>query len=172
MRVMTRNNVVNQNPAQRTTVAPAPARAGGSGANPDVAPDAPPPFPAIPRGGGRVIVDRDGDRTVITTTQVPPQMMLMARRAQETAFGLMGMLMIIVILGPFARMWARRIEKKSEMNAFGNNASLLQQQLVQLQQSVDAMSVEVERIGESQRFQSKLLYEKRVAEPPTYRSST
>jgi hypothetical protein len=33
-------------------------------------------------------------------------------------------------------------------------------QLEQLQQSVDAMSVEVERISESQRFQSKLMLEK------------
>jgi hypothetical protein len=117
----------------------------------------------IPSRGGRLIVDRDGDRTVYTTTSMPPDMMHMAKRAQETAFGLMGMLMAIVILGPFARLWARRIEKRGDMDrvsAATNNEKLLQQQLVQLQQSVDAMSVEVERISESQRFQSKLLNEK------------
>ncbi|MDB4917176.1 MAG: hypothetical protein JWM95_4820 [Gemmatimonadetes bacterium] len=120
-------------------------------------------YAPVPRGGGRLIVEEDGDRTVYTTTELPPQMLMMAHRAQQTAFGLMGMLAVIVIVGPFARMFARRIEKRAErdmMGAAGTNAQLLQQQLLQLQQSVDAMSVEVERISESQRFQSKLLYEK------------
>jgi hypothetical protein len=46
------------------------------------------------------------------------------------------------------------------LDTAGLNAQRLQQQLVELQQSVDAMSVEVERISESQRFQSRLLHEK------------
>jgi hypothetical protein len=87
--------------------------------------------------------------------------MLLTERAQETAFGLMGLLVVIVILGPFARMWARRIEKRPELARVDNNAQLLQQQLFQLQQSMDAMSVEVERISESQRFQNRLMGEKR-----------
>ena len=114
----------------------------------------------IPRGGGRWIVEKDGNRTTITSTSLPPQFIRVAERAQETAFGLMGMLVVIVILGPFARMWARRLEKRAEMAAAGANSQLLQKQLIELQQSVDAMSVELERISESQRFQSKLLYEK------------
>jgi hypothetical protein len=117
----------------------------------------------IPRGGGRLIVQDDGDRTVFTTTQIPPQMMVLAHRAQQTAFGLMGLLALIIIVGPFARMWARRLEKRSDMGAASMaaiNAQQLQQQLKELQQSVDAMSVEVERISESQRFQSRLLHEK------------
>ena len=141
----------------------------GSAGSPVLAPAAPAapaapraPLP-IPRGGGRITVEEDGDRTHYTFTSVPPQMMYIAHRAQQTAFGLMGMLAAIVILGPFARMWARRIEKSGDMKAAraaGQNAELLQQQLLQLQQSVDAMSVEVERISESQRFQSRLLHEK------------
>ena len=87
--------------------------------------------------------------------------MLLTQRAQETVFGLMGLLVVIVILGPFARMWARRIEKRPELERVDKNAQLLQQQLLQLQQSMDAMSVEVERISESQRFQSRLLGEQR-----------
>lgn len=127
------------------------------------APPAAPVFTPIPRGGGRVIVEQDGDRTSYTFTSVPPQMMVLAHRAQETAFGLMGLLLAIVVLGPFARMFARRLEKRGDMEAMraaGANAELLQQQLHQLQQSVDAMSVEVERISESQRFQSRLLNER------------
>lgn len=124
--------------------------------------EAPVALPPIPQGGGRWIVDRAGDRTVFTTTAVPPEMMVLAQQAQETALGLMGLLLTIVILGPFARMWARRLGNRGDRNAVGvmGSNALLQQQLQQLQQSVDAMSVEVERIGESQRFQSKLLHEK------------
>jgi hypothetical protein len=66
-----------------------------------------------------------------------------------------------VIVGPFARMWARRIEKRPELERVDHNAQLLNQQLMQLQQSMDAMSVEVERISESQRFQSRLLGERK-----------
>jgi chromosome segregation and condensation protein ScpB len=39
----------------------------------------------------------------------------------------------------------------------------LHRQMEQLQQSVDTMSIELERVSESQRFQSKLLYENRGA---------
>jgi hypothetical protein len=85
--------------------------------------------------------------------------MPLANLAQETALGLMGLLAAIIILGPFARMIARRLERRPEVKAAADNARLLQQQLEQLQQSVDAMSLEVERIGESQRFHTKLLHE-------------
>jgi hypothetical protein len=138
--------------------APQPARA------PD-APDAPRPdvadFGPVPRGGGRVIVDEQGDRTAFTVVSVPPQLMPLARMAQETAFGLLGLIAAIIILGPFARMFARRMDRKHEMKATVDHNRALQEQVAQLQQSIDAMSVEVERIGESQRFQSKLLVEKK-----------
>jgi hypothetical protein len=123
--------------------------------------EAPLTLTRIPDGGGRLIVERQGNRTVFTTAGLPPDVMLLTQRAQETAFGIMGLLAVIVIVGPFARMWARRIEKRAELERVDHNAQLLQQQLVQLQQSMDAMSVEVERISESQRFQSRLLGEKR-----------
>ena len=115
----------------------------------------------IPDGGGRVTIDRVGDRTIITSSAVPSGVMPLAIMAQETAFGLVGLLAAIIILGPFARMFARRMDRRTEINAVGENAQVLQQQLRELQQSVDAMSLEVERISESQRFQSKLLHEKR-----------
>ena len=134
-------------PAAPTTpaIAGAPASAG------------PATLAPIPEGGGRIIIDRQGDRTIFTTASLPPDVMLLTERAQETAFGLMGLLAIIVIVGPFARMWARRIEKRAELERVDRNGQLLQQQLMQLQQSMDAMSVEVERISEAQRFQSRLL---------------
>ena len=150
---------------QATTIQPATAKTPTTPAAPDApeAPDAPVALPPIPEGGGRVTFTKDGPHTHVTIEQVPPQLMPLARMAQETALGLMGLIAAIFILGPFARMIARRMERRPEMRAVEQRDQLIQQQmhqLEQLQQSVDAMSVEVERISESQRFQSKLMLEK------------
>ena len=159
---MTHRTTAVQSPARVTpapvapTPPPAPVIVGA-----DNTTDGPTPLAPIPVGGGRLIIDRQGGRTILTTAGLPPDVMLLTQRAQETAFGLMGLLAVIVILGPFARMWARRIDKRADLERVDNSAQLLQQQLHQLQQSMDAMSVEVERISESQRFQSRLMGEKR-----------
>jgi regulator of protease activity HflC (stomatin/prohibitin superfamily) len=125
------------------------------------APTAPVALPPVPNGGGRVIIDRQGDRTVITSASLPPDVMPLAQMAQETALGLMGLIAAMVILGPFARMLARRFDRRTEIKSAGEHSHVLQQQILQLQQSVDAMSLEVERISEAQRFQTKLLNEGR-----------
>lgn len=112
----------------------------------------------IPHGGGQLIVERRGDQTVITSAALPPDVWRMVHSVEQTALGLLGILAAIVILGPIVRMWARRSERRAEM-ALPAELHTLQRQMEQLQQSVDTMSIEMERISESQRFQSKLLYE-------------
>lgn len=124
----------------------------------DAATPAPVVLRQVPRGGGQVIIERRGDQTVITSAPLPPDVWRVMHSVEQTAFGLMGLLAAIVILGPLARMWARRTERRAEM-ALPAELQALRQQLEQLQQSVDTMSIEVERVSESQRFQSKLLYE-------------
>jgi len=127
------------------------------------APGTPVALPPVPRDGGQITITDGENGKTVTIQQVPPQLMPLAQMAQETALGLMGLLAAIFILGPFARMIARRMEKRPELRAAEQRDHLIQQQmhqLEQLQQSVDAMSVEIERISESQRFQSKLMIEK------------
>ncbi len=148
-----------------------PAVAGQTTAKPDAPPEPGAPtvgaqegqaaLPPIPERGGRLIIDHQGDRTIITSASLPPELLPMATMAKDTALGLMGILAAIIILGPITRMIARRMEPRPEMKAASNNAQLLQQQILHLQQSVDAMAVEVERVSESQRFQSKLLFERK-----------
>lgn len=143
------------------------AQAAKAGGTPQ-APTAPPvlePLAPIPVGGGRLIIDKRGDQTVITSASMPPEFLPAAQMAQETALGLVGLIAAMVILGPFARVLARRFDRRTELQAAGGNAQVLQQQLVQLQQSVDAMSIEMERISEAQRFQSRLLNEGRPGTP-------
>ena len=133
--------------------------------SPDVlAQDAPVVIRRIPHGGSQIIVERRGNETVITSTALPPDVWRMVHSVEQTAIGLMGLLAAIVILGPFARMLARRTERRAQM-APSMELQTLHGQMEQLQQSVDAMSIEMERISESQRFQSKLLYESRRSDP-------
>jgi hypothetical protein len=125
------------------------------------APQAPVALTPVPVGGGRVIIDKQGDRTVITTAAVPPDVIPLAQMAQETALGLMGLLAAMVILGPFARVLARRMGHKADLAPASAQNQVVQQQLAQLQQAVDTMALEVERISEAQRFQTKPLSEGR-----------
>lgn len=65
----------------------------------------------------------------------------------------------VIVLGlPIVRMIARRFDRKTDGLKFA--APDLTPQLRQLQDSVDAMAIEVERISEGQRFTSKLLAER------------
>ena len=56
---------------------------------------------------------------------------------------------------PLARAFARRMDRRSDALASGTNT--LAPQIEQLQQSVDALAIEMERVTEAQRFQSKLM---------------
>jgi len=125
---------------------------------------APVALPPIPAGGGRLIIDKQGDRTVITSAALPPEVLPIVGMAQETALGLMGLLAAMVILGPFARVLAKRMGHKADLAPAAAQNQLLNQQIAQLQQAVDTMSVEIERISEAQRFQTKLLSEGRSSD--------
>jgi hypothetical protein len=154
--------------AQNAQVAAAQAGKAGGTPKAPTAPTAPVAMQPIPVGGGRLIIDKRGDQTIITSAAMPPELLPLAKMAQDTAMGFMGILALIFIAGPFARVLARRMDRRTEINAAGANTHALQSQLLQLQQSVDSMAVEVERISESQRFQSKLLNEGRQ-NPPSAR---
>jgi hypothetical protein len=68
----------------------------------------------------------------------------------------------VLVLGfPIVRVLARRFDRKTQtMQVSGPD---LTPALRQLQESVDAMAIEIERISEGQRFTSKLLAERTVA---------
>ena len=68
----------------------------------------------------------------------------------------------IIVMLPVARAFARRMDSRSRQVAGGG--AELRPAIEQLQQSVDAMAIEVERITEAQRFQSRLMAE-RAKEP-------
>jgi hypothetical protein len=61
---------------------------------------------------------------------------------------------------PIARAFARRLDRKTEFKSVAGPD--LTPQIRQLQDSVDAMSIELERISEGQRFTAKVLAERSV----------
>ena len=60
---------------------------------------------------------------------------------------------VIIIGWPLARAFARRMDRRSDATAVTPGVTA---QLQRIEQAVDAMSIEVERISESQRFMAKL----------------
>jgi hypothetical protein len=58
------------------------------------------------------------------------------------------------ILSPFARAYAKRIEQSPGKQQIPNE---LRERLERMEQAIDAIAVEVERISEAQRFTTRLL---------------
>jgi hypothetical protein len=70
-----------------------------------------------------------------------------------------------IIIGlPLARAFARRMDRRSGPTQI---APEITSQLSQLNQAVDAIALEVERISEGQRYTTRLLSEQRGAQLPT-----
>ena len=60
---------------------------------------------------------------------------------------------VMVIGWPLARAFGKRLERRGDVPAVAAGTS---EQLKRIEQAVEAMSIEVERISESQRFMAKL----------------
>lgn len=114
----------------------------------------------------RIVQDPSGRLTVavpaapgVATTQVPPSWAIpedIPPRIQEVAIPSMFMLVMIIIGFPIARALARRIDRTGHGPKVPVEVTA---QLAQLNQAVESIAVEVERISEGQRFTTKLLSE-------------
>jgi hypothetical protein len=102
-------------------------------------------------GGGR------GEAFTMMPPAMPPHV---PAEAVILGLGFFAMVVLIVIGYPIARAWGRRMDRKSVAPAIGPDVT---RQLSRIEQAVDAMSIEVERISEAQRYMAKLQAE-RVAE--------
>ena len=121
---------------------------------------APPPAPEFP---GIVIRGPGGG----TTIQVPPGMGGPDRippEAVDISIAFFITCAAIIIGWPLSRAFARRMDRRG---ASGQIPGDIANQLTQLNQAVDAIAVEVERISEGQRFTSRLLSEQRGQSIPS-----
>lgn len=91
--------------------------------------------------------------------QMPPQ--FINTGPPEQAFVIGGLFIVCAIL-PISIAYARRIWRRSAA-AVAALPQEMMDRLTRLDQAVDAIAVEVERIGEGQRFMTRVLAEKPVA---------
>lgn len=88
----------------------------------------------------------------ISWLDVPP-------RAQHLAEEFLAAIVVVVLVGPILRAVIRRFERKAEMRPAPLPPNF-EPTLRQLQDSMDAMSIEIERISEGQRFMAKVIGER------------
>jgi hypothetical protein len=102
-----------------------------------------PPIPPIPQGPGYTGqpggYGGNGDG-------FPPQVV-------DISIAFFIMCAVMVIGWPIARAFGKRLERRAEVPQVSAG---MQDQLQRIEQAVDAMSIEIERISESQRFMAKL----------------
>ncbi len=112
---------------------------------------------------------RDGQQTEAIISQPPPYRG--DNEIPKEVIPIMGIVfgsLVFIILGfPIVRLVTRLIEKKADKSLL--RASDVTQQLKTLQDSVDTMAIEIERISESQRFQDRLLSEREPVRLPESR---
>jgi hypothetical protein len=152
LREAIRNNVQQEINAARIQAQAQGAAIAGQ-AEPAIAPPAPPEPPRT-----FTIRGRDGTETITIPPRafdntIPPQAVTIS-----VAFFLM---MAAIVIGlPLARAFARRMDRRGGTAQVSNEVS---SQLAHLNQAVDAIALEVERISEGQRFTTRLLSEQKDA---------
>lgn len=115
----------------------------------------------VTTGDGRVITI-DGRPVIAGDVQGVPGIRIqrdgmqgiIPRQAVDISVAFFVMLAVIIIGWPLARALGRRLERRSDAPALPDPA--IAAQLQRIEQAVEAMSIEVERISESQRFMAKL----------------
>jgi hypothetical protein len=145
-------------------IANAKAQADAQSAAPVVVP-VPPALPAEPRV--ITIHGRNGDQVIEIPSRafdnvIPPQ-------AVDISIAFFLMVAAIIIGLPLARAFGRRMDRRGATTEIPREVT---NQLAQLNQSVDAIALEIERISEGQRFTTRLLSEQRDAARQTLPSAT
>ena len=117
--------------------------------------------PTPPATPSRTITIRGPDGSQTTVVGLPPGFSakdVIPPQAVDISIAFFVTIAIIIIGLPIARAIARLMDRRSTPKQIPNEVSA---QLNQLNQAVDAIALEVERISEGQRFTTRLLSEQR-----------
>jgi hypothetical protein len=129
---------------------------------------APPAPPAPPAEPGRVIVNRNGKTISIENgqvtvrtepgTMVPPPYRdapVIPSQAVDIAMGFFTMVTLVAIGTPLARAFGRRMDRKTL--APPTQSPDESARLARIENALEAVAVEVERIGEGQRYVTQVM---------------
>ena len=130
----------------------------------------PPPPADVQVQGGRVVVDEGGQRIVIGPEEpvavggrgepgMPPGFDI-PPRAESVAYAFFLTIAVIAIGVPLVRAFARWLDRRGTPPAVPVEVT---RRLEAIEQAVETVAVEVERISEGQRFTSRLLNDMREA---------
>ena len=99
-------------------------------------------------------MDAARNSPMIAGTLQPPMMPhdIIPQQAVDLALGFFAMIAVIMVGRPLSKAFGRRIERNAQAAVTTTSA----EQLTRIEQAVEAMAIEVERISESQRFMAKL----------------
>jgi hypothetical protein len=121
----------------------------------------------VARNGEITEIDRnlfrpDQIQELVESALEPPSAPEMPDRGPpEGVIQLVGIVMfflaLMVVLGPLARAWARRLDKRGVGAAAPSDVA---QRLDRIEQAVESVAVEMERVSEAQRFSARLLSER------------
>lgn len=104
------------------------------------------------------------DATIATAIQAPP---FPVEQIPELVLPIvsvvMGTLAFMVVGWPLARAWARRMDRR---NAAPAQAPDMSPRFDRIEQAIEAMAIEVERISEGQRYTTKVMSEMRALPAP------
>lgn len=164
--IMTQKDIQNLRDNIRQQIRAATAAQGRAG----VTIEQVPPVPPTPPDNPRVITIRNGDGTQ-SVISVPSGLAhdVIPQQVVDISIAFFLTMAAIIIGLPLARAFARRMDRR------GSGAQIpsdLSHQIGQLNQAVDAIALEVERISEGQRFTTRLLSEQRDAARQTLPTST
>lgn len=99
----------------------------------------------------------DASALPVSTAQVSRERFI--DRVDPDSITAAGMLLTLAFAAPLAIAWARMLWRRSSRVPQSVSDSRSSERLERIEQAVDAIAIEVERISESQRFQTKLLAE-------------
>jgi cation transport ATPase len=101
----------------------------------------------------RAVQQQTRDVPFVYTGQPPNDRPVIPGEAVDIAIGFFVTCAVIIVGWPIARALGRRFERRGAQPALESGMS---EQLQRIEQSVEAIAIEVERISESQRFLAKL----------------
>lgn len=157
--------VITGNPNLDARIAAAQARAAAAAAKAQgtaVTAPTPPTPPTEP--GTFVFRGRDGAQQTITIPPITFGQNVIPQQVVDISIAFFLTMAAIIIGLPLARAFARRMDRRGGAVQVPTEIS---NQLAHLNQAVDAIALEVERISEGQRYTTRLLSEQHGAKLPT-----